>query len=208
MSNFDLPVDDQELLFDELAQTPPKLMPVRDQSRIRCPAAIKLPREWKYAIDPNELIPQHRGYEELVPHSKVVVHAADYSVVRADGVVMDRWVAVERKAPKDIIGCVASGRDRFERSLEKLRGCMRPAIVIECNFKDFAKESFYKHTKVKPAAVVGSIIAWSTRLRIPVFPCSNRFEAIQMTQWILNRAALDWKDEHNEDHMSEHALDC
>jgi ERCC4-type nuclease len=101
--------------------------------------------------------------------------AGDYSLVGYTG-----KVAVERKSHEDAWGCVATGRERFERCLERLAALDRAAVVIECNLRQFAERPEYVR-RVTPATAVGSYISWACQYRIPVFFCDSRAYAERVT---------------------------
>jgi len=105
--------------------------------------------------------------------------------------------AVERKSWPDFYGCLAAGRARFERELERLSLITHSHIVIEAGFDHLA--AWFKRvgpggskvrSKIPPAVAQQSIIAWSTRYRVPIWLCGDRARA----EWWTVRLLMDaWR---------------
>ena len=57
----------------------------------------------------------------------------DYSIVG-----LENHIAIERKALADLIGCLTTDRDRFERELHRGRALDYFALVIEATLSDLA----------------------------------------------------------------------
>lgn len=119
----------------------------------------------------------------MLPNSKrATLSTGDYSV---EGV--EHLVAVERKSLEDLYGCFGQSRDRFERELARLAEFPYPAIVVEANLADVLDGT--KYSKVHPHSAIGSLIAWGTRYRIPVWMCGDRRMAAGAVRKILYAAA-------------------
>ena len=103
--------------------------------------------------------------------------------------------AVERKSWADFYGCLAKGRPRFEAELVRLSRIPHPHIVIEAGLDDAA--AWFKRvgpggrkvrSKIPPAVAQQSIIAWSTRYRVPIWLCGDRDRAEWWTVRLLSDA--------------------
>jgi ERCC4-type nuclease len=81
-------------------------------------------------------------------------------------------IAVERKSKADLFGTVGRGRARFERELERLASMRAPALVLECDLASILRPP--SRSKVSPSSVLNSLIVWSARYCIPVWPCQGR----------------------------------
>lgn len=127
-------------------------------------------------IDTREQLPF--PFEGLVT-KRATLGAGDYSI---EG--LENKVAVERKSKNDAWGCVADGRSRFTRCLERLSALDRAAIVIECSLTEFAIQPS-RIERVTPATAVGSYISWSCQYRLPVFWCDTRQYAERVTARFL-----------------------
>lgn len=88
-------------------------------------------------------------------------------------------VAVERKSLSDLIGCLTSGRERFTRELERLRGYDAAAVVIEAGFSDLAAGRY--RSRLNPEAARQSVYSMMAAYRIPFFFAGNRKEAERFT---------------------------
>ncbi len=93
-------------------------------------------------------------------------------------------IAVERKSKADLYGTVGRGRARFERELSRLAAMEAPAIVLECDLSALLHPP--ARSRVHPSSVLNSLIAWSVRHRIPVWPCPGRRFAELLTYRLLH----------------------
>ena len=97
---------------------------------------------------------------------------------------LERFVAVERKSPGDLVGCLKNGqRERFERELSRGRGLDYFALVVECDLAGLAKGDY--RSRMLPKAVVQSILAFSVRYRLPIFFCPGREYAARVVESLL-----------------------
>ncbi len=112
------------------------------------------------------------GYPvEVMPETLIT---GDYSIPG----FIDR-IAVERKSLSDLIGCFTTGRDRFTRELERLRGYESAVVVIEADFNELATGKY--RSKLPPEAARQSIISMMQEYRMPFFFAGNRAKAEQFT---------------------------
>ena len=147
-------------------------------------------------------------------HKTIVVglHTGDYSI---DG--YQDLVSVERKEWSDFYGCLTKGsnprynmRERFEAELARLSRMAHSHVVIEGGFKDLAKQFTHFDRKKKrfvkslitPAVAQQSIIAWSTRYRVPIWLCGDRKRAEWWTVKLLSDA---WRQLERDRKLSEKA---
>ena len=100
--------------------------------------------------------------------------AGDYSIPG----FLDR-VAVERKSLADLIGCLSSGRERFSRELERLRGYESAAVVVEAGFYELAAGRY--RSKLSPASAVQSVVSMMQQYRMPFFFAGTRPDAERFT---------------------------
>lgn len=98
------------------------------------------------------------------------LQSGDYSLAG----LTDR-VAVERKSLDDLIGCLTSGRERFERELQRAQGMDAFCVVVESSWEDIAKGRF--RSRMKPHAACQSVIAFQTRYGIPFVFAGTRTAA-------------------------------
>ena len=84
-------------------------------------------------------------------------------------------VALERKSLPDLISCFTSGRERFVREMERLRGYQSAAVVVEADFSDLADGRY--RSKLDSKIAVQSVISIMQNYRMPFFFAGNRKEA-------------------------------
>lgn len=129
------------------------------------------------AIDTREQAPfPLLGFAALTKTLKT----GDYSIVG-----LEDKVAVERKSYADAWGSMSTGRARFERCVARLAELDRAAIVIECSLTQLATQPS-RIQRVLPASVVGGLISWSCKYRVPVWMCDTREQAERVTVRFLD----------------------
>ncbi len=113
------------------------------------PAELK-PEQVVAITDSREQLPLN-----LDPLQSVVgtLATGDYSLAG-----LQNHVAIERKSLPDLIGCIGTGRERFERELHRLRAYPSRAVVVEASWAEM--EAGEWRSKVTPRAAVGSVLAW------------------------------------------------
>ena len=94
------------------------------------------------------------------------LHSADYSLRGLE----DRF-GIERKSIPDLVGSVTTGRDRFTRELERLRGFDLAAIVAEGTLEQVARHEY--RGQANPESVLQSLAAFHVRYRVPVLWCGS-----------------------------------
>lgn len=78
---------------------------------------------------------------------------------------LDNGAVVERKTVPDFLACLTSNRERFEKELRRARHLSGFAVVIEGSLQDCMAARHHLH----PAALVGTVAAWSRRYAPIVF---------------------------------------
>jgi DNA excision repair protein ERCC-4 len=125
----------------------------------------------------------------LVPTVCAKLKTGDYSV---EG--MEALVSVERKSLPDLYQTVSKSRERFERLLARGAGMLAFAVVVEASFARVLTDP-PRHTTYSPRAVLRTLMAWSQRYRVNVFPCEDRrFAEVFTLRW-LQRFYLDHRTE-------------
>lgn len=111
----------------------------------------------------------------------------DYSIKGLENIV-----SVERKSLQDMIGCIGSGRERFEREIMRLLAYPCRALVIESEWR--AIELGGWRGSIKPAQATGSILGWIAA-GIPVVLAGNHEQAGRIVSRMLIIAARRRWDE-------------
>lgn len=177
---------------DELVSGPRNLRGGSEWRRRRLSGtAIELPDGAVYLRDTNEALPQHLGYA-LDPMRDHKLHTGDYSIVSPNGDSLEDHVVVERKTLNDLVGCCTHSRSRWLRCLERMSQIPKAHVVIESSWLKLRGGSYGRWTKAHGNSVAGSLIAWSTRFPVQFHLAGTRDAGVEVTEWILRRALIDW----------------
>lgn len=118
------------------------------------------------AIDNREqLAYSFHGYDCTV--EATTLGTGDYSIVG----FTDK-IAVERKSLDDLLGCLTTGRERFEKELARARSLDRFCVLVEASFEDLAKGMY--RSAMRPHSACQSIIAWQIRYGTPFVFAGSR----------------------------------
>jgi ERCC4-type nuclease len=104
--------------------------------------------------------------------------AGDYSI---EG--FENRVAVERKSLDDFVNTVIRGRKRFYKELCILKDYDHACVVVEGNIRDLLTGNY--HSGAHPNSLMGSAVAITVNLNIPVFFCGDRQAACRFTEEYL-----------------------
>ena len=116
------------------------------------------------------------------------LEAGDYSLRG-----FERSVAVERKELGDLVGCLGTDRDRFERELARLRGYDSAAVVVEAPAVALRTRRYLG--RLDAGAAWQSVLAFSMRYRVPFIWCQDRADAEAVTFDLLRHYARDrWRE--------------
>lgn len=139
-------------------------------------------------MEPHVILIDRREQRPLtLPNAEAATLATgDYSI-RTETVDYRDRIAVERKNLSDLLGVIGGGRERFERELERLALMPYPSIVVEASLADVIAGP--QHTRIHPSSVLGSIVAWSVRYRLPIWFVDDHYTAGLIVQKILAKAA-------------------
>lgn len=129
-------------------------------------------------IDTREKLP----YKFKTPSIRGTLDTGDYSLLGAE-----HLISIERKTLPDLIGCLCTGRERFERELRRGKALDYFAIVAECSLTDLVNGSY--RSRMNPKSAIQSIIAFSVRYRLPVFFVENRKYGARITESLLLKYA-------------------
>ncbi|MCP3944962.1 MAG: hypothetical protein GY710_26270 [Desulfobacteraceae bacterium] len=111
----------------------------------------------------------------------------DYSIKGMSTPECPHSVCIERKSLQDLFGTASGGRrDRFEAELARMEEFDHAEIVIEQDLRAVF-ESPPPVSLMNPKAVYASLVAWSQRSHIKIWPCPNRMFAEQHIYMTLRR---------------------
>jgi len=132
---------------------------------------------------------EQKPYQFKTTSETGTIPVGDYSIAG-----IEDCVAIERKELNDLIGCLTTGRDRFERELYKGRALDYFALVIEASLSDIVDGNY--RSNMNPKAVIQSLLAFSIRYRLPVWLCGSREYAQRITESILTKYAKGIEKKH------------
>ncbi len=133
----------------------------------------------KIKIDSREQKPYHFENSEVG-----MLKIGDYSICG-----LENHISIERKELNDLIGCLTTGRERFEKELFKGRSLDYFALVIEGSLSDLANGNYRSQMGVKSA--IQSLMAFSVRYGLPIFFCENRQFGQRITESLLEKYARE-----------------
>lgn len=134
----------------------------------------------KIITDSREQLP----YQFETPYERGTLQVGDYSICG-----LETHVAIERKTLDDLIGCLTTGRERFERELHRGRALDYFCLVIEASLSDLANGRY--RSKMLPKSAIQSLMAFSVRYRLPVFFCETREYGQRVTESLLLKYARE-----------------
>lgn len=146
----------------------------------------------KIVVDQREQLPFgfHGPRYEGVEVEAGTVTTGDYSLAG----LTDR-VATERKSVDDLVGCLTSGRERFERELQRAVGLDAFAVVVEASWEDLAKGRY--RSRMQAHAACQSVLAFMCRYRVTFLFAGSRAAAEYATWGFLRQyfesACKRWK---------------
>lgn len=123
----------------------------------------------------------------LVTTTTHKLDTGDYSI---EG--MEDRVCVERKSLDDALGTFTTGRDRFERELERMEEFEAAAVVLEFEWNALLRLGANDGRNVNGRSIDGSLIAWSQRFkRVKFFHRPTRQHG---QEFVLHYLARFWND--------------
>jgi DNA excision repair protein ERCC-4 len=129
-------------------------------------------------IDTREQLPFDLSPLKVIRGS---LSTGDYSV---DG--LTHCISVERKSLADLVMCVGSERERFEKEIQRLLAYETRAIIVEASWKNLDDGGW--RSRVPPKAVVGSVLSWIAR-GIPICMAGDRDRGARICGHLLFLAA-------------------
>lgn len=121
---------------------------------------------------------EQQPYKFENPSEVGTIPIGDYSIVG-----LENHIAIERKELNDLMGCLTTDRDRFERELLKGKALDYFALVIEASLSDLINGNYKSQMQSK--AAIQSLLAFSIRYRLPIWFCESRKYAQRITESLL-----------------------
>jgi len=139
------------------------------------------------AVDTREQRPYTFG--NIQPRTAIVVQTlqtGDYSIAG-----LDNLVCVERKSLADLFSSVGTGRKRFEREMVRMSKMDYAALIIESSLSGIFVNP-PSRSKMNPKAVFRTLLSWSIKYGIHVWPAWSR-EAGEKITYILLKNFYDFR---------------
>lgn len=127
---------------------------------------------------------EQQSYKFENPSEIGTLGIGDYSICG-----LENYVAIERKELNDLIGCLTTDRERFEKELDRGRALDYFALIVEASLSDLANGNY--RSQMGPKSAVQSLLAFSVRYRLPIFFCENRQYGARVTESLLCKYARE-----------------
>ena len=105
----------------------------------------------------------------------------DYSIRGLENVI-----AVERKSLPDLLSCIGTARERFDREVQRLLAYPCRAIVVEATWLELEQGGWW--SQVTPTAAVGSVLGWIAA-GVPIIMAGDHTRAGRVVSRLLFIAA-------------------
>ena len=105
----------------------------------------------------------------------------DYSIAGLESVI-----SIERKSESDMLSCIGTDRERFDREVQRLLAYPVRALVIESTWARFETGDW--RSRIKPAAAIGSLLGWSA-MGLPIVMAGDHNRAGRYVSRMLFIAA-------------------
>jgi DNA excision repair protein ERCC-4 len=125
-------------------------------------------------------------FPPVVTTKRVTLRTGDYSI-RIGGTDYRDVVAIERKSLGDLLGCIGSGRRRFERELARLAAIPHRALIVEASLPDCA--GGYRYSTLTQQQVIGTLMSWWLKFAVPAIFACDRTHAAQCVLTLLRLAS-------------------
>ena len=137
----------------------------------------------RIVVDSREQLP----YELQTPTETRALPVGDYSLIGGE-----HLIAIERKTIDDLIGCLTSDRERFERELYRGKSLDYFCLVVEASLSDLVNGNY--RSQMNPKSAIQSLLAFSVRYRLPVFFCESREYGQRVTESLLLKYARELEE--------------
>lgn len=145
--------------------------------------AVLDPGQLTAIVDTREQYPLDLGQ---LPVETGTLTTGDYSLKGFESLI-----SIERKALSDLIGCMTSGRERFENELQRLKAYPVRAIVIEATWQDLEQGNY--RSKLNPLAACHTVASWVSQFCTPFQFVGSHEAAGRFVSYLLYSTA---KKEH------------
>lgn len=152
---------------------------------------MKIDNKFSVAIDNREQLPVlfdkvgSKNFEYLQSVEFKTLKTGDYSLIG-----LESEIAIERKSIEDLFLSCGRNRDRFEREFQRMSYYKYAALLIESDFKTIFEDP-PGTSNMLPKSVFRTLIAWSQRYNVHIFPCPTRAFMEKTIYILLHRYHVD-----------------
>lgn len=136
-------------------------------------------------IDTREQMPLCFSKWRDITTEVATLQTGDYSIHGLE----DRFI-LERKSVADLVASLTTGRDRFVRELERMRGHEVKAIIVEGTLEQIARHDY--RSQANPESVLQTLAAWHIRYGIPTLWCGSpagcAYQVRALARWYLRES--------------------
>ena len=100
---------------------------------------------------------------------------------------LEDQLCVERKSLSDLIGCMTSGRERFEREMQRMLAFPQRGGVIESSFSEMARGEY--RSQLPGTTALNTLASWTGRFSLPFIFTDDRDNSAQYVTHFLIAAA-------------------
>jgi len=114
-------------------------------------------------------------FTSIIPPPKIIIQGlktGDYSIQGGE----NSGIVVERKSIPDLFGSVGKGRNRLKSEFQRMAEYQYAAIILERSFASIIKNP-PENTQMLPKAVFQTLISWSIKYGVHVWPAEDRIMA-------------------------------
>ena len=86
-----------------------------------------------------------------------------------------RYLLERKNGVDELISCMTSGRERFERELERMQAFESAIVLVESAYEDLATGQY--RSRMNRDSALATLVAWQQRYQIPFQFCGSRTEA-------------------------------
>jgi DNA excision repair protein ERCC-4 len=133
-------------------------------------------------IDTREQIPFRFSPDAQTQPATLPV--GDYSILG-----LEEQVIIERKSLSDLLKSITHDRDRFVRELRQFRAYRLAVLMIEATWFEVTTGLWPHPSRVTPAVVIGSLMAFTAKYRVVPILAGDHDTAAMLTERLLNNFA-------------------
>ena len=126
---------------------------------------------------------------EQMPYDLAPLGAAPGTLATGDYSVqgLEDLVCLERKSLDDLLGCIGTSRERFERELQRMKAYPHRVVLVEASWTDV--EGGEWRSRITPKAACHTLVSWTARFAVPFHFAGSRDAAERYAQYFLNSCA-------------------